>query len=587
MEQKSIIASKPKNLLLHALLEKKNWVILTLVVLAVSVFILPIMIRTSIHSEFIVLGIIEVCIVVIVNCFIDFNYLHDARKFGYYMSKPISNLQRLHLNYLANGIFAAVFLGALLMVSLVLDHQILDWFLVPVSWLIFIVLLIGLSSQLSGNTIIAALATAFNFALPAIVLGMLYFAMDIVSDIAIGFNVNLIMDYILSNIYRLDYLYIIQYTYDFSWSYFVVMIVVSGFIYLMTRWAIKHRKNERIGEHIMFKGYKYFIGMAFSVLVPFIFTQITNDGDYMMKLVSFILLGAITYYIALIVLDKSFKLKPVAIKILVVFMSIFIVIVAIAGFAILSVERVLPEASEVAAVLVSNSDHVILPMDQSFRRQVTSLEYEDLIQLDLPLYESEDAIEYIIALHDIIVHEDRNKIKDYNSDNLNIIYFMKDGTTVKRYFSIPYSEELRSAAMNQTMKNLMTTDDNKAVRFPIILSETYRNHFKELRFDIDKDERFVLESKADIEGFVAAFKLDLEKYFEIADENIYSIGYNNQYINFPLMNREKVETTQVGEDEYLYVSIYSDDSYVQGFDIPSYFDHTRTFISTIIKEQSQ
>lgn len=584
MEQKSIIANKPKNLLIHALMEKKNWTILTLVVLLVTVIIIPIMMERDIMEEFVVIGIVEVFIVILVNCLIDFNYLHDTRKYGYYLSKPLSNVQRLHLVLISNGLFAAFFLGILFMISMVMGFDIQSLFIVPVGWLIFLVMLTGLSSQLSGNTIIAGLATAFNFALPVIFLAVIYYAMDIVSNIAIGFNVNVIMDYIVSNIYRLDYLYLLNYSYDFSVFYFIILGIVSGFIYLMTRWAIKHRKNERVGEHIMFRGYKYFIAMAFSIIVPFFFSTLMNNNEYVIKLISFVLLGSITYYVSLVILDKSFKIKRIGIKILAIFMSIFILIIVIAGFILTSIEKIVPDQSEVMGVLLSNTSEIYVPSDEKHYIRVAHLEYEDIVEYNIPIYRSEEAVSNIIELQKTIVEEARRS--EYRNQTLNMIYYMKDGSRVRRYFSFSYNDIHEDSELGQAMKALMATDENKVIRFPMIFDRDYRNQHEDIRIQIDGNFDRIVMSEKDHEAFYRAMRMDLEMYFEVGDVDIYSLGYNNQNVYFPLIPADKIPTEVRGEEEYIYVSIYDDDKFVKGYDIPDYFNHTRTLLKTITEEQS-
>jgi len=76
---------------------------------------------------------------------------------------------------------------------------------------------------------------------------------------------------------------------------------------------------------------------------------------------SFIILGGLTYYVALVVLDKSFRIRPKAIKVLVVFMSIFLVIVLVSGVMVTNIQGKTPDIDKIKGVYISTSSYVYLP----------------------------------------------------------------------------------------------------------------------------------------------------------------------------------------------------------------------------------
>jgi len=571
--------NKSKQLLIHHLLEKKNWAVLTLIVLIITVVILPMLVDTEISEEFLAVGVVEVFIVILVNCLIDFNYLHDSKKYGYYLSKPHSNIKRIHMVLISNALFATFFMGLLWLIGAVLDLYIFEMFLISTGWLVMLMLLTALSSLLSGNTIIAGLATAFNFALPLLIMGVMYFAMDIVGDIVIGINVDIIMNYIVQNIYKIESLYLIEYGYDMSIMYFVVLGCNSLVIYGIMRWVLKHRKNERIGEHIVFKGYKYFIALMFSIMVPFIFTNAIYNREYGTKLISFVILGSLTYYVALVILEKSFKLKKIAIKLLVTFMVVFLSIVLASGFIVKLIEKDIPEISEIESVFVSSSNEIFVPT----QNEVISLRKIDSVDLErseLPVYESDESIQLILDLHNSLI--DNPKYNYYN--DINIVYYLKDGSKVVRYFNLGHYSDDYNKEVGQLLIDLMMTEEHKKLVYPFFYKDEYRDLMKNISIEINGDiynDKISL-SQSEREQFASAVKQDIEYYYTHKSDGIIMIGYQTNYINFPREISGDVYEGNTAND-YLYITIWSGDRRFKNFDIPSYFVHTRAFIKDIIQ----
>ncbi|MBI9012608.1 MAG: hypothetical protein JEZ08_10300 [Clostridiales bacterium] len=577
METKNTSMNKSKQLLIHHLLEKKNWAVLTLIVLIITVMILPMLMDTDISEEYIAMGVAEVFIVILVNCLIDFNYLHDSKKYGYYLSKPISSIKRIHMVLISNALFATFFMGLLCLIGIILKLEIFEMFLVSSAWLLMLILLTSLSSLLSGNTIIAGLSTAFNFALPLFIMGVMYFAMDIVGDIVIGINVDIIMDYIIQNIYKIESLYLIEYGYNMSIMYFVVLGCNCLVIYGFMRWALKHRKNERIGEHIVFNGYKYFIALIFSIMVPFIFTNALYNHEYVTKLISFVILGTLTYYVALVILEKSFTLKKVAIKLLVIFMVVFLSIVLASGFAVKLIEKNIPDISEIDSIFVSSTDYILLPGDNDYVH-LRDIDTEDVEKIKLPVYQSDEAKQLVLDLHKSLIDNPNY----YYHTNVNIVYYLKDGSKTSRYFDLGYHGEDYNEKLEVILTKLMSTKEHKKIVYPFFYNDDYRNSLKNIRIEMSSksyNEKIYL-SKSEVEQFAFAVKQDIDYYLGHKDDGVVTIGYQDNYINFPSVIKGDDYEGDI-ENDYLYIEIWSGDSRFKNFDIPGYFVHTRAFIEDL------
>ncbi len=585
MEQKNI---KPNQLLIHTLKDKKNWAMLTLAILLVTVIIIPMLVRSTIgyesgiHEGFVGVGLFFVVLIVLVNCLIDFNYLHDARKFGYYASKPMSAIKRINQIIISNFMFGMTFILMLFVVSIINGHDLSMYYIIPIAWMSILILLSALGSLLSGNTIIAAITTIFNFLLPLVFLGVVYFAVTVVSDITIGFSVNQIMDFILTNIYKLELIYMVEYAETFSFMFFIVLLIECLLIYSVIRWTLTHRKNERIGEFIIFRGYKYFVALMFSVLVPYLFTSMFDTHDFLMKLITFIILGSLTYYVALVILDKSFKLKKVAFKLLIGFMSLFIIIVSVAGFSVKTIEKNLPEMDAVEKVFLSNSNGFYMgewPKQEYVG--LGSITGNKIETYNLPTYQSDDAIRKIITLHEALIENPETGYYGY----FNVVYFLKDGSVMKRFYELRPTGGVVNQDFEAALNDLVRTDGNKEVMFPFIYDEKVRAKYSSITLNVqsnfDSYDQFL--SKEEIELFVIAMKKDIDFYFENAEFGSYDYGFNNN--EFYFQHQLGIYDEDI-KDDTTYIQPINGTNRLKGYNIPHYFDHTRDFLKTITKEQS-
>lgn len=586
MEMKNILPSK--NLIIHHLKEKKNWFVLTSLILIITVLILPLLLDTEIEEGIIAIGIFEVFVIAGVNCLIDFNYLHDSRKYGYVLSKPIGSVKQLNLVLLINVIFSFTFMGVLAIIGAISGIEVLEFFLPTCSWLLVLIFLCGYSSHLSGNTIIAGIASLFNFAVPLFVLGVIYFAMDIVSNMVNGFNVTLLLDYVVEHIYRLDIIYFIKFVDYPNWPlYFAYLIGLLFGIYMLTIYAIDKRKNEYIGDHIVFKTYKYFVALLVSLLIPFVFIQVMNNNGFVAKLIAFLLLGSISYYVTLVILEKSFKLQKKAYKILAVFMAIFFTIVLIAGFSVKHFESKIPDLEDIEAVVMTDSTWVYFDkLDKSI--SVINLSYEDALAYNVSMYEDEKNIKLITDIHRSILENDNYQ---YYA-NVNIIYYLKNGKQVKRYFRLePNDRQPFNTELDDIAEIFEETDEFKSFVMPYVYDEKYAQNFIDGQIWVDTSigQKHLLITPELNEGLRIAIEKDIEEAVK-NPTSFHSLNYDSHYgyynskRNMTYETVEEEAVTDSVEDiyyEYTSIRISSLEEDVIYLNLDIGFRHTYDYIKSL------
>jgi hypothetical protein len=551
---------------------------LTAAILLITVFILPLLLEVEINENVIMIGLVEVFIIGFFSTLLDFNYLHDTRKYGYYLSKPYSKVQRLNMTLLVNGLFSGFFIFGLWFLSQFILQESTQFFLPYIGWFSTILFLIGLASVLSGNTLIAAIATWYNFATPLMILGVIYFALDILSEVAVGFSTSALMDYVVSEYYRLDIIYF-EYFYDTGrhLMFLVYIIPLLAVIYGVTLWALKHRRNECIGDHLVFKGYQYYVALMASLIVPFIFTSMMPDGSVVTKLIAFVLLASITYYVAIVILVKSFKIEKQQLKVLIVFLVIFILFVMILGFALKQFEKNIPESDEIHAILVTNSRWFYdADLDKEYKLQDLTSDMDHIE--GLMIFKDQEGIELIRDLHESIV----NNPSYHSYVDFNIIYELKDGSRTRRYFHLePYERPLNDDL--DTLANaLEIIDEYRLQKLPFVYDTEFALSFvnKRIRISTNNNEYYLIASEEMIYDLMEYLKMDIEAHIEETTITLsdvvyswytpYAIGVGNDY----------------GEDYGTYISLSFGDKEreYQYLDLPSYFVNTRAYVESLIEE---
>lgn len=559
------------NLLINQLREKRNWSILTGVILLITVVIVPMLMNSDLHEGHIVIGIFEVFLIVFVNTIIDFNYMHDQRKFGYYLSKPVRSIKRINIILLANMMFATFFMILLWFIAAFNHLELYELFIFPSAWLFIIILLSGLSSILTGNSIVAAIVTWFNFGLPIFLLGVVYFIVETLSNLAVGLNTYSIMDYFIEEIYRIDIIYFFKFISEVSWvGYFTTLIIISSIIYGLIILLNKRRLNEKIGEYLIFYGYKYFIALLLSTLVTYLFSLILNDNEFIARILSFIILGSVTYYVVLVILEKSFRHKAFVYKLLAVFMVFFVVSVSLAGFIIKKAESHIPEISEIRGIFISNGEHIYLE-EKEHSIRVSELEWEDRQNPEVNIYTSNAAITNLTSLHKELIRDHRYN----NYVSFNMVYFLKDGTTINRYFEVKYEDEDYNTQLEVLSKEFEKLDEYKQAVMPVLYDPIYESIA--LKLDIYTQGTVTLELSTDeFKVLKEALIKDIEYIIDNSMGSLSALTNYGGYFNV-YRDMKVVEETKEVRNDYYGIRIYSNE-FNQHIDINEHFINTKPII---------
>ncbi|MBG0764836.1 MAG: hypothetical protein H0S78_08110, partial [Tissierellales bacterium] len=153
MEKKNLFPNNFKTVLLDSIAGKKNWFLISFAILIITVLIMPLLLISEIQEGNIVVGMIEIFILVFINCIIDFSYLHDNRKLGYYLSKPMTSLQRVNITIITNFIFTAVLIGILAVINMIAGVDVHEMYIITIPWLITGIITAAFSSILTGNSL--------------------------------------------------------------------------------------------------------------------------------------------------------------------------------------------------------------------------------------------------------------------------------------------------------------------------------------------------------------------------------------------------------------------------------------------------
>lgn len=116
-------------LLIYSIKEKKNWVLLSTVIIFLTTLVIPYILRAD-NEFFIMFGIFELFVLILINCLVDNSFLHNESKLTYYMSKPVPLSRQIMINIVANTVFT-VYLLVLIIVSVLIqdvDNEILRVF---------------------------------------------------------------------------------------------------------------------------------------------------------------------------------------------------------------------------------------------------------------------------------------------------------------------------------------------------------------------------------------------------------------------------------------------------------------------------
>lgn len=566
MEWKNSIHKNTGRLVINGLKEKRSWFLVSFLILFITVIIIPIITRSRIQEGHIVVGMVEVFFLVFINSMIDFSYMHDGRKLAYNISKPITDLQKINVTIITNVVFTAVLVTVLFITSMFIKTSYMDigeLFIVTIPWLITGIFTAAISGILTGNSISASLATVINFTLPLSFLAIINYFFRIVEDIAIGFNSSILFNTFIEKYYRIDILYFVKYVEDeFNITYFVVLAVVLVILYGLIYLLAKRRKHERAGELVVSDGYKSFISIIIASLVPIGFSSIFYNVGFSGRIITFVILFALAYYLINAILEKSFRLNRYTIKLFAGFMVFFALFIIIADFATNQFEGKLPVAFEISSVYIGSNTWIYAQeTDESeFEgRQIYTATEEFMKKADnVILYEDQETIQAIIDVHREVI-----KNQDYYYDmSFVIAYYYTNGDVLYRYYNLLEKPDY-DGQKDELVRNLMNTEDFKLRRMPFVYDDNYLKGSVKPSITIHyegKDVKNIPQSaigEFDVETFRDKLKSDFDKYLMESDRNLHILVQSpNDYYFMEPYGRYKVETTEpyIVEEAY-YVEI--------------------------------
>ena len=479
-------------MLIYSIKEKKNWVLLSTVIIFLTTLLIPYILRVD-EEVFIMFGIVELFILVFINCLVDNSFLHNESKLTYYSSKPLTLSRQIMINIVTNAVFTA-YLLVIIVLSVVfqgLDYEIFRVFKMLVPWLAAIILLASLSSILSGNTLMAGAMTIFNFCLPLIIFLVTMFIFSILENVVIGFSADVLNDYFLNNIYRLDYLYFIIYTNNKSVDlvYFLLLSIILIFISMLIRRFIKRRKNENTG-FIVFNGFKYFVSVLACLIIPAFFSiSMSGYTGIASRLIISALLAVLSYYIIIAFIEKSFRISKLSIKVFAVSMAMFSVITGGTVLFANYYKNMVPNPEDVKIAYVGNQIWSVNAANQFLEGSQPNDNFEEWKrQRSMVTYDSKENIENIAELHKEILRDQTyyHQSTYYGVNNFVIAYWMKDGSTVIRSYTLSPADKRTKEheVKNELANKIINSNDYKKQKFYYLYDEKYysgRNLYAKLR----------------------------------------------------------------------------------------------------------
>jgi hypothetical protein len=439
---------------------------------------------------------------IIVSNFKELSFLHDDRKISYYLSKPISMMNKINVALISNAIFTTVvFLLTFAISSLigaafsandpanVLEgfryFEFVDNSLMFVkslyAWLMTIGFVIILSSALTGNDTISVFVTILNYAMPAILFLIITFICNILDNSIAGVSAEVMIQSFVDKFLPLEKIYFADYFLKKAIDivYFIRLAIYFGIVYILTIFAVRTRKNERTGDFIVHNGFKYFISILVSLLLPMFVTSNMRNYDLYTVVAVLVLLSALSYYILISVLDRGFRISKQAIQIYVPFIIIFVASIFIGSVALKARTAFIPDTSDIKAVYVgSNTSYLknakYLRKTENKWDSLIKANYDDVKDNDSILVLQEmDSIDKVIKLQKSLMN--RKEEANYYS-NLYIIYYLDNGKKIIRSYNVPYDYEEYSVL--KEISDLARTEEFIQKRFKVFYDEEYINNVK-------------------------------------------------------------------------------------------------------------
>lgn len=595
------------NLVIHSLKSKKNWFLLNLAITVIITIIMPTLFRDnygffSAFTMFITAGLI------LISNFRELSFLHDDRKISYYLSKPISMMNKVNIALISNIIFTTVvFLltfaisslaGAVFSANALEKFEYLDFVNNNLSFvdtmyasLIILNFALILSSILTGNGTVSVFVTIFNYAIPIILLLIITFVCNIIDNTIIGMSTEAMIQSFVDKFLPIDKIYFFDYASRKAIDIFYFLRLIAYFVvtYVLTIFAVKTRRNERTGDFIIHNGFKYFMSIFASLLLPMFVTSNMRNYDIITIVTVLVLLSALSYYILISAFNRSFKISKQALQIYIPFIIIFAASIFISS-AVLKVRATfIPDASDVKAVyLGSNTSYLknaeYLQATDDKWDSLIKAKYDEIKDNDsLIILQEKDSIKKVSKLQQALI--DKKEERYYR--DFKIIYFLNNGKKVVRTYAMPYDYE-EDYVKNEII-DIVRTEEFIQKKFKVFCDENYINNVKFKNVFVFRND--TQHELVDF-NYKEFAKLYMEDYREFInnDENINEINTNiiseqNSFIyDFIKKNAEDGNIEKRGYDDENTVHFeheVRDGISLQYVVLPDKFTKTITFIKSL------
>lgn len=505
-------------LLTYSIKEKRNWALLSTVIIFVTTLLIPYILRMD-EEIFIVFGMFELFMLVFINCLVDNSFLHDESKLTYYRSKPVTLNRQILINIITNVVFTA-YLILLIVLSVVfhdLNYEILESFKMLIPWLVAGILLTSLSSVLSGNTLMAGAMTIFNFCLPWVIFLVTVFIFSILENLVIGFNADILSDCFLNNIYKLDYLYFSVYmSKSIDLIYFLLLSLVVIFISLLLHWNIKRRKNENTG-FIVFNGFKYFVSVLACLIIPAFFSiSLNRYTGFANRIIISLLLAILSYYIIIAFIEKSFRISSLSIKVFLVSMAVFSGITGTTVLVANHYKNVVPDSEDVKIAYVGNQIWSVNALTRFLEGNQNMTFEEWKRDHRMVTYQDKENIETAIDLHKEILEDQGYNVENYYGSNFVVAYWMEDGSTIIRSYNLVKEEESPQAneRKNTIANSLLNSNEYMKQKYYYFYDEEYyggRNLYANLMRRYNYHASYETYGSVSLNDLRDVFREDMEK----------------------------------------------------------------------------
>ena len=522
---------------LNSLKAKSNWILLSTVIIFVTTLLIPYILKADgVDAYFFMgIGIFEAFVMVFVNCLIDNSFFHSDSKLAYYKSKPVSLKEQVVVNIITEIIFAGLLLALLVLLTSfqIKDYKIFRVFNFIIPWILVVIFLSALSSILAGNTLAAGIMTVFNFALPGIVYLIIVFIFSIVEDFVAGFSIDVLENYFLNNVYKLEYIYFTEYlNKPLGYIYFLILGIILTVITLLIFKILKKRKNENTGNFIVFDGYKYFVSLLGSLIIPAFFTVSNYSRNIISEIIAALMVASLTYYVLIAVVEKSFKISRLSIKIFAVSMVLFM---AATGGTVAFASRykdVVPDVEDVKYAFVGSNgrefDFVNKYIEESGN---SNLSYNDIIKLKdvygVILFTEKENIRNIIDLHKEMLKNSSYNNENYRYDNLDITYFMDDGGYIIREYKTDCDgADAENGKKDELALKILNSNELKRIKYNYLYDEEYCKNNYNIEISVGYDFNEDIASDITIEELRPFLIKDINKEYMNTDKAFFALGGN-------------------------------------------------------------